>query len=316
MNLRFPSHDRSPRSRWGRRRTLRLHRFRAYRGAPSVPAVLGFAAALLLPAVQAQYVPPPPPPAPSAEIAPSAPAPVPVLTQPELERLVKRIALYPDPLLAQVLTASTYWTEIPAAAQWADEHSYLTGEALADAIRTDNLPWHPSVLALLPFPSVLDMMARDMTWTEQLGTAVLAQRADVMDAIQRLRQHAYDYGYLRSTPYDAVVDSAGYIEILPTNPEYIYVPTYDPAIVFAPPPPGFVISGAIHFGPAVVVGAAFAPWGWVRPGFLWGTHAIVIDRTPWNRFWFNRGYYVHSYAHPWIRLPGPPVERHHPMRRR
>jgi hypothetical protein len=238
-----------------------------------------------------------------------------VFTQPELEQLVNRIALYPDPLLAHVLTASTYWAEIPAAAQWADEHAYLTGEALANAIRADNLQWDPSVLALLPFPSVLDMMARDMTWTEQLGTAVLAQRADVMDAIQRLRQRAYDYGYLRSSPYDAVVDSAGSIEILPVNPEYIYVPTYDPAIVFAPPPPGFVISGAIHFGPAVVVGLAFAPWGWVRPGFLWGTHAIVIDGTPWNRFWFNRGFYVHSYAHPWIRLPGPRFERH-PIRHR
>src|SRR6202035_5176051 len=100
------------------------------------------------------------------------------LTPPQLDQLVSRIALYSDPLLAQVLTASTYWSEIPEAAAWADDHSYLTGDALARAIQEDNLPWDPSVLALLPFPSVLNMMARDMGWTQALGNAVLAQRPE------------------------------------------------------------------------------------------------------------------------------------------
>ena len=109
------------------------------------------------------------------------------LTEKQLENLVSRIALYPDPLLAQILTACTYGNEIPEAAAWADEHSNLKGEALASAIREDNLQWDPSVLALLPFPSVLDMMAKDPAWIEQLGNAVLAQRGDVMDAVQRLR---------------------------------------------------------------------------------------------------------------------------------
>jgi Protein of unknown function (DUF3300) len=281
----------------------------------SLSIALQLATMFLLPAAHAQYVAPPPPPSPSTEQAPPPPPPGPLLTEPELEHLVSRIALYPDPLLAHVLTASTYWDEIPEAAQWANEHNYLTGSALADAIRADNLPWDPSVLALLPFPFVLNMMAQDMAWTEELGKAVLNQRADVMDAVQRLRQRSYDYGYLRSSPYDAVVNSAGYIEILPTNPEYIYVPTYDPAIVYAPPPPGFAISAAIHFGPAVVVGAAFAPWGWISPGFVWGTHAIIIDRSPWNRVWFNRGFYVHPYIHPWIRPARPRIEIH-PIRRR
>ena len=110
------------------------------------------------------------------------------LAPPQLDQLVARIALYPDPLLAQILTASTYWTEIPEAAAWADQHSYLRGDALAEAMEADHLQWDPSVLALLPFPSVLDMMARDMEWTEQLGNAVLTQRADVMEAIQRMRR--------------------------------------------------------------------------------------------------------------------------------
>jgi hypothetical protein len=129
-----------------------------------------------------------------------------------LENLVARIALYPDPLLAQILTASTFWDEIPEAAAWANEHSYLKGDALAEAIRTDNLQWDPSVLALLPFPSVLNMMAQDLAWTEKLGTAVLAQRADVMDAVQRLRRKAREFGYLHTNPYCTVVENDGYVE--------------------------------------------------------------------------------------------------------
>jgi hypothetical protein len=258
----------------------------------------------------AQYTPPPPPPPPARQYATPTPPPGPILNSQQLEQLVARIALYPDPLLAQILTASTYWNEIPEAAAWANEHSYLTGDALAEAIRADNLTFHPSVLALLPFPSILNMMAQDMAWTQQLGNAVLVQRADVMDAIQRLRQRAYDYGYLRSNAYYTVDKVGNYIEIRPVNPQYIYIPTYDPVIVFRPPPPGFVISGAIRFGPAVIIGAGFWPWGWVRPGILWGPHEIIIDETPWRRVWVNRGFYVHPYEHPWVRRVGPRVEHH------
>ena len=103
------------------------------------------------------------------------PPPPPMLPPPQLDQLVSRIALYPDPLLAQILAAATYSNDIPAAAQWADQHHYLTGQALAAAISADQLPWDPSVQALLPFPSVLDMMASDMNWTTQIGNAFLAQ---------------------------------------------------------------------------------------------------------------------------------------------
>ena len=123
------------------------------------------------------------------------------LSPPQLDQLVARIALYPDPLLANILTASTYWTEIPEAAAWADQHSYLKGDALAQAMQADHLQWDPSIMALLPFPSVLDMMARDPAWTQQLGNAVLTQDADVMDAVQRMRQRAMSYGYLTPNGY-------------------------------------------------------------------------------------------------------------------
>jgi len=266
----------------------------------------------------AQNPPPPPPPPPaSTATQPPPPPPGPPLTEKELESVVSRIALYPDPLLAQILTASTYWEEIPSAASWANEHSNLKGDALADAIRADNLQWDPSVLALLPFPSVLNMMSQDPAWCQQLGTAVLTQRADVMDAVQRLRKEARKYGYLQTNPYCTVVDSGGYIEILPVNPAYIYVPAYDPLIVFGPPRAGFFIGGAISWGPAVVITAGFAPWGWVHPYFAWGAHAIFFDATPWSRVWVNRHYYFQPYAHPWARRPGPRVEVHaHLMPRR
>jgi hypothetical protein len=116
----------------------------------------------------------------------------------QLDQLVARIALYPDPLLAQILAAATYPNDIPAAAQWADEHHYLTGQALANAISEDQLPWDPSVQALLPFPSVLDMMNSDMNWTTQFGNAFLAQQQDVMDTVQRQRGIARRSGYLTS----------------------------------------------------------------------------------------------------------------------
>ncbi len=265
---------------------------------------------------QNEAPPPPPPPPAAAPAAPEPAPPGPLLTEKELENLVTRIALYPDPLLAQIFTASTYWNEIPEAAAWADEHRDLKGDALAAAIRADNLQWDPSVLALLPFPSVLDMMVKDMAWTEQLGQAVLVQRADVMDAVQRLRKKARQYGYLLPNAYCNVVDNDGYIEILPVNPAYIYVPYYDPFVVFAPPPPGFFIGGAIRWGPAVIITAGFFPLGWAHPYFVWGAHAIFFDRTPWSRVWVNRAYYVHPYAHPWVARPGPRVEVHPIVHRR
>ena len=235
----------------------------------------------------------------------------------QLNQLVARVALYPDALLAQVLTASTYSEQVPDAAQWADQHSYLTGDNLAKAIAEDNLPWDPSILALLPFPSTLDILASNMTWTRQLGDAVLGQRADVMDAVQRMRQTANGYGYLRDWPqYRIVVSGPGLIEILPLDPTFYFLPVYDPLVVFARP----ITAGlaAITFGPRIVIGAAFAPWGWGRSGFGWANHTLLVDGRPWLRTRVNHETYSHPYIAP--RSAGPRVEHHelrptHPARK-
>ena len=237
------------------------------------------------------------------------------LAPPQLDQLVSRIALYPDPLLAQVLTASTYWDQIPEAVTWADQHSYLMGDALAAAIQEDHLTWDSSILALLPFPSVLDMMASDPAWTQQLGNAVLAERDAVMDAVQRMRHKAEEYGYLQANSYFNVVDDGSYIEILPLTPGVVYVPQYDPLVVFARPAHGLVIGGAIRFGPGITISAAFEPWGWWwgEPAFVWPSHTILIDHRPWVRTWANREHYVHPYTA--ARIVGPRVE-HHELRGR
>jgi hypothetical protein len=230
-------------------------------------------------------LPPPPPPN----------APAPQYPMAELERVVSPIALYPDPLLAQVLAAATYSQDIPAAAQWADQHHYLTGPVLASAIQADQLPWDPSVQALLPFPSVLGMMAASMPWTQELGAAFLVQQQDVMNAVQAQRQRAAQFGYLQTNP-QVVVTPGPYIEIRPVNPAYVVVPYYDPRIVYVAPAPGFRVVTAVRFGYGVTVGAAFAPWGWGYSHVDWGTRVVYINHDPWHRTWVNRTTYVHPYA--------------------
>jgi hypothetical protein len=158
---------------------------------------------------------------------------------------------------------------------------------------------------------VIDKMADDMNWTRQLGDAVLADRAAVMDAVQDQRRRAMDYGYLRSGPQYRVVPTPGAIEILPMDPAVIFVPYYDPFIVFFRPRPGFFIGGAIGFGPSVFIGGAFAPWGWGRIAFGWRTHDIIINNRPWGRVWGNRETYRHQYAAPQRPVgPAPRMERH------
>jgi hypothetical protein len=267
--------------------------------------------------------PPGPPPSSAQEQRPAAPpsyaeqpnAPPPSYAPQQLDNLVSRIALYPDPLLAQVLAAATFPDQIPDAARWADEHHYLRGDDLARGISEDHLPWDPSVQALLPFPSILDTMASDMNWTSDLGNAFLAQRQDVMDAVQRMRQKARDYGYLRSN--DRITVSGGpYIEIEPVDAAFVVVPAYDPFIVFAPPRPGFYVGGAIGFGFGVGLGLAFRPWGWGYSRFDWGRHAVFIGDAPWGRGWGNRVVYAHPYG-PGVRRWGPEnrVEGHQLIRR-
>jgi hypothetical protein len=186
----------------------------------------------------------------------------------------------------------------------------MTPDAVARAIQDDGLPWDPSVVALLPFPTVLDMMAGNMGWTQELGNAVLANRAAVMDAVQHQRELARNYGYLRSNSQIRVVQSGpGDIEILPVEPGYVYVPYYNPYVVYSRPRPGFYVGGAITFGPRIVVGS-FAPWGWGRSSLGWREHRIIVNNRPWERTWVNRRAYVHPYQAPRPQVMDRRVERH------
>jgi len=227
--------------------------------------------------------------------APAAAQGQPYYAPEQLDRMVSRVALYPDPLLAQVLAAATFPNDIPDAAAWADAHHNLNGGQLAAAIEGDQLPWNPSVQALLPFPNVLQMMASDMHWTEDIGDAFLGQQQEVMYAVQRMRQRARDYGYLRSGP-QIVVAGGPYITIMPARPDYILVPYYDPVVVYARPRPGFFIGAAIGFRFGVAVGVPFRPWGWGYNRIAWDRRVVFINNAPWQRTWVNRYEYHHPYT--------------------
>jgi hypothetical protein len=228
----------------------------------------------------------------------------------KITQFVAPIALYPDPLLAQVLAASTFSDQLSDAARWADQHRDLKGEPLALAMQRQRLPWDPTVQSLLPFPAVLDLMAAHMSWSTNLGKAFLAQQQDVLKAIQAQRIKANDFGYLSSNKRIAV-GSPPYVKILPTDPAEIFVPAYDPAVVFSAPSPGLVVADAIRFDVAVPVGgfvpAGFTPgkfqiiggyfqaWGWGLGGIDWPAQTVIINGTAWRRDWANRESYAHRY---------------------
>lgn len=229
----------------------------------------------------------------------------------ELERVLSPIALYPDPLLAQVLSAATFPNDVGAAAQWSANHPGLSGKELTDEVASANVSWDPSVQAMLAFPTVLEMMASDMSWTEEIGDAFRQQRDDVMDAVQRLRSESQRYGYLKSNDQMRVSES-GPIEIIPANPEYIVVPYYDPLIVFAPPPPRFMIGSAIYFGYGVRLGLWFEPWGFGPGGFYWSTHRVAYGYPGWGRPW-RYGGYPYGYAYGRSYRPPPVYPRRFDM---
>ena len=244
----------------------------------------------------------------------------PLMGRGQLDELVSRIALYPDPLLAQIFAAATYPDQIQDADMWANQHRYLHGDELARAINEDRLPWDPSVQALLPFPEVLHRMAIEPNWTRQLGDQFLAQREEVMDAVQRMRHRAYQYGYLRSNPHFAVVVAGPSIVINPVGAGYYYVPVYNPGVVYVAPRPGFFVGGAITFGAGISIGAAFAPWGWGGGRFGWDRHEVFVNNHVWERAYVNRSTYVHPYEvpryQPARRMEGHRLEEHHHDERR
>jgi hypothetical protein len=154
----------------------------------------------------------------------------PVFSQAELDQLLAPVALYPDPLLSQILIAATYPLETVQAARFLQQNPGLTGDALAQAAAAQ--PWDPSVKALLQFPSVLSMMDQQLSWTQRLGDAFLAQQANVMDTVQNLRARAQAAGNLNSTSQQQVTVQDNVVSIQPYQPDVIYVPYYDPTLVY------------------------------------------------------------------------------------
>jgi hypothetical protein len=217
-------------------------------------------------------------------------------SQEELDQMLAPIALYPDSLLAQLLVAATYPDQVVEADQWVTQNSNLKGDALNDAV--DRKDWDLSVKALVPFPQVLAMMSDKKEWTQRMGDAFLAQQADVMDTIQRLRAKAHAQGNLKSTEQQKVVVRGDSIEIEPSNPRVVYVPTYNPTVIYGPwwhpaHPPyaynpyyphyaydplyrgvGFVTAGVFGFAAGIAVGSYWHS-GWGR--WDWHRHNVYVN---------------------------------------
>jgi hypothetical protein len=233
--------------------------------------------------------------APQSQPSSSTSTPAAKIPPDQLDSLVAPIALYPDPLLAQVLAASTYPLEIIQLQQWLAKNSTLKDKALADAVAKQ--PWDASVQALAPLPDAVKRLADDVGWTTDLGNAFLSQQSDVMDAVQRMRKKAQEKGTLKTTEQQkvetTVVETKQVIVIEPSNPQVVYVPTYDPVIVYGPPvypyppiyyPPAWYYPAglAISFGVGMMMGAFWAGgWGW---GCGWGGNNVYIN----NNNNFNR----------------------------
>ena len=206
----------------------------------------------------------------------------------ELAQLVAPIALYPDELVAQILMASTYPLEIVEADRWAQQNKSLKGDALAKALEKQG--WDPSVKSLVNFPSVLSAMSQKLDLTSKLGDAFLAQQQDVMAVIQELRRKAYDAGNLKTTKEQKVVVEKETIVIQPSNPDVVYVPSYNPTVVYGawsypayppysyyPPPPAYY--PAFHFAAGVALGLA---WGYAWGNCNW--HGGSVNYNVNNNF--------------------------------
>jgi hypothetical protein len=216
----------------------------------------------------------------------------------EIDQMTAPIALYPDELLAQVLVAATYPLEVVQAERWVSNpaNAKLKGDELAAALEAQ--PWDPSVKSLVPFPQVLKMMSDKIDWTQRLGDAFLAQQPDVMSSVQRLRRQAQEAGNLKSTEQQTVVTEKETVVIQPANPEVVYVPTYNPTVVYGtwpypsyppayyPPPPayypgyypGSALMAGIGFGLGVAVVGSL--WGWGNCN--WGGNNININASRYN----------------------------------
>jgi Protein of unknown function (DUF3300) len=223
----------------------------------------------------------------------------------QLEQLVAPIALYPDALVAQILAASTYPAQVAAADQWVRAMGGAPPEQIAAGANAQT-GWDPSVKSLTAYPQVLATMDQNLQWTTALGNAYFNQPQDVTETIQVLRQRAQGAGNLQPTPQQQVTNQQGYIAVAPVNPEVVYVPSYDPWVVYGQPImayPGYqpiytagaVFGSAVQFGVGFAVGAFFhAPFGFVGWGVDWYGHSVLFD----HGVWCSRSASVHDWGFP------------------
>jgi hypothetical protein len=233
----------------------------------------------------------------------------PAATNQDLPSLVAPIALYPDALIAQILGASTYPTQVVEADRWLKQNSSLSGDALAKAV--DQQSWDPSVKALTQFPSVLDNMSQNLSWTSALGDAYFNDQQDVMDTVQDLRARAKSAGTLQSNAQQTVSTEGQTIVIQPAQPQVVYVPTYNPTVVYGAPVPMYygyapyypstgavVAASVLSFGVGIAVGAAISGgwgWGWGSWGCNWHGGSVTYNRNVYvsrsNTFVNRNNYY-------------------------
>ncbi|MGA8734364.1 MAG: DUF3300 domain-containing protein [Terriglobales bacterium] len=244
---------------------------------------------------------------------PTEPAP---LSASDLQAMVAPIALYPDALVAQILAGSTFPDQVAVADYWLEQNKNLTGTALMQAV--DQQSWDPSVKALTQFPSVLDNMAKNLTWISSLGEAYHNQSADVMAAIQTLRAQAKAKGNLQSSPQIKVVQQTPQtIVIQSANPQVVYVPQYNPAVIYGYPyvVPGYVApaystgdlvaASVLSFGAGIAVGAMMSGgccgWGYSSWNCGWHGTAVVYHggsyygNSAWHGGYYNGGYHGYGY---------------------
>ena len=225
-------------------------------------------------------------------------------TPEQIQQLVAPIALYPDSLVAQILAAATFPEQVVEADRWVQAHPDLKDEALGQAV--DQQPWDPSVKALTAFPSVLGNMDKNLSWTSSLGDAYYNQQQDVMDAVQVMRQRAQEAGNLKNTPQQTVTAQGSTIVIEPASPEVVYVPAYDPWMVYGGPieawPGWYPYPGIWYGGPYLSFGVGFGigvfggyGWGWHHWGSDWHNHVVIYNHNRYysrsNTFYNRNNYY-------------------------
>jgi hypothetical protein len=260
-----------------------MRRPRPYPSAAALAVVLVLAAPQAVPEEAGSQTPPKVEPKAKEGTDPAAKVGAKPFKPEEIDGFVAPIALYPDEILPQILIASTYPLEVVEASRWVKANKSLKGDKLA--VELEKKEWDPSVKSLVDVPQVLAMMDEKLEWTRKLGDAFLAQKEDVMAAIQRLRAKAVEQGSLKTTPEQKVTVEEEVVVIQSANPEVIYVPTYNPTVVYGtwpypayPPyyyyPPGYVAGPAISFGVGVAVGVA---WGYAWGHCNWGHSDVDID---------------------------------------